>query len=52
MFSPDRLKPMVFNGILGGRPGNSSEDGLLLRPLTGLSEEEGKDLSDRLCSSL
>ena len=52
MFSPDRLRPMVFNGILGGRTGNSSEDGLPLRLPTGLSEEEGKDLSDKLCSSL
>ena len=52
MFSPDRLKPVVSDGILGRHQGNSSEDGLLLHPPTDLSEEGGKDFSDRLCLSL
>ena len=52
MFSPDYLKLVVSDGILERRPGNSFEDGLLLRSPTGLSEKGGKDLSDRLCTSL
>ena len=52
MFSPDCLRPVVSDGILGRRRGNSSEDDLLLRPPTGRSKEGGKDLSDKLCSSL
>ena len=52
MFSPDCLRPVVSDGILGRRLENSFNDGLPLRPPTDLSEEGGKDLSDRLCSSL
>ena len=42
----------VFYGIPGKRLENSSEDDPPLHPPTDLSEEGGKDLSDRLCSSL
>ena len=42
MFSPDCLRPVVFDGILGRHLGNSSKDGLPLCPPTGLSEERGK----------
>ena len=49
MFSPDRPRLVVFDGILERRPGNSFEDGLPLCPPTGISEEGGKDLSNRLC---
>ena len=43
---------MVFGGIPRKHLGSSSEDGLLLHLPIGLSEAEGKDLLDRLCSSL
>ena len=52
MFSPDRLRPVVSDGILGRHPGNSFEDGPPLRLPTSLSEEGGKDILDRLCSNL
>ena len=52
MFSPDRLKPVVSDGILGRHQGNSFEDGLPLHRPANLFEEGGKDLSDRLCLSL
>ena len=52
MFSPDRLGLVVFDGILGKHQGNSSVDDLRLHSPIDLSEEGGKDLSDRLYSSL
>ena len=52
MFSPDRQGPVVFNGIFGKHQENSFEDVLpLCRPID-LSEEGGKDPSDRLYSTL
>ena len=52
MFSLERLRLVVSDGILERHQGNSFEDGLPLCRLTDLSEEGGKDLSDSLCSSL
>ena len=52
MFSSDHQGQVVFDGILRKHQGNSSEDDLRLHPPIDLSEEGGKDLSDRLCSSL
>ena len=52
MFSPNRQRLVVFDDISGKHQGNSFEDDLPQRPLIDLSEEGGKALSNRLCSSL
>ena len=52
MFSPNRLRPVVFDGILGRHQGNSFDDGLPLLPPVDLSEKGGKDLLDKLYSSV
>ena len=52
MFSLDCQGPVVFDGILEKRQGNSFKDDLQVHAPINLSEEGGKDLSDRLYSSL
>ena len=52
MFSPDRQGLVVFDDISRKHQGNSFEDVLPLRRPIDLSEEGGKDPSDRIYSSL